>query len=75
MEPVKAITRESIQETIKDGHIVWAKLMDGRQQKEIQFDLLYSKEFSHGTDGHNARLIIARMAEILNTISAHVKFE
>lgn len=37
--------------------------MDARQLKEILFDLFYAKYLAHGTDGHNARLIMAKLAE------------
>lgn len=43
----------------------WLALFDERQQKEIEFCRLYQRDFGHGTDGHNAKLIIARMAEML----------
>lgn len=40
----------------------WLNYFDERQQKEIEFCRLYALNFNHGTDGHNAKLIIARMA-------------
>lgn len=43
----------------------WRKHFDERQQKEIDFAFVYVRDFHHGTDGHNAKLIIAKMAEIL----------
>lgn len=36
-----------------------------RRLKEILFALLYAKYFGHGTDGHNARLIMADQAKLL----------
>lgn len=36
--------------------------MNDRQLKEIAFDLLYAKFFAHGTDGDNARRIMAAQA-------------
>lgn len=47
------------------GKAEWLKHFDERQQKEIDFARLYASDFRHGTDGHNAKLIIAQMAEIL----------
>jgi hypothetical protein len=56
-----------------DGTINWKAFFDERQLKEIYFDRLYATDFAHGTDGHNARLIIARMAALLDEITANVK--
>jgi hypothetical protein len=43
----------------------WLNNFDDRQQKEIRFAQFYAKNFNHGTDGHNAKVIIAKMAELL----------
>lgn len=43
-------------------------LFDERQRKEIILDLGYAEIFNHGTDGHNARLIIARLAKALDKV-------
>lgn len=48
--------------------IEWEKQFDERQLKEIKFCRLYAKEFAHGTDGHNAKMIIAKMAELLDLL-------
>lgn len=45
----------------------WIDQFDERQQKEIQLSILYAAEFNHGTDGHNAKLIIAKMALLLDS--------
>ncbi len=39
---------------------------DERQRKEIELCRIYARDFHHGTDGHNAKMIIARMAELLD---------
>ena len=44
----------------------WRARFDERQQKEIRFCELYAREFGHGTDGHNSRLVIAKMAVMLD---------
>jgi hypothetical protein len=44
----------------------WAAAFDERQLKEIEFSRLYAQMYRHGTDGHNAKLIVARMAELLD---------
>lgn len=48
----------------------WIDNFDERQQKEIAFCELYASDFSHGTDGHNAKLIIAKMATLLDKVQA-----
>lgn len=48
----------------------WMNNFDERQQKEIEFSILYLNEFEHGTDGHNAKVIIAKMAGLLNKVQA-----
>lgn len=48
----------------------WMNNFDERQQKEIEFCRLYAQDFGHGTEGHNAKLIIARMADLLNKVQA-----
>jgi hypothetical protein len=37
-----------------------------REQKEIAFAQIYFRDFNHGTDGHNAKVIIAKMAALLD---------
>lgn len=44
----------------------WETHFDERQRKEIAFCLVYADNFGHGTDGHNIRLIVARMAQLLD---------
>ena len=44
----------------------WLDEFDGRQRDEIRFCLLYEREFHHGTDGHNAKVIISQMAKMLD---------
>ena len=46
----------------------WLNNFDERQQKEIEFCTWYAEKFGHGTDGHNAKLIIAKMAAMLDKI-------
>lgn len=43
----------------------WLDAFDERQREEIAFSQLYAASFNHGTDGHNAKIIIAKMAELL----------
>lgn len=44
----------------------WETYFDERQRKEIAFCLVYADDFAHGTDGHNIRLIVAKMAQLLD---------
>jgi len=44
----------------------WHKLFDERQLKEIAFSRHYAKNYAHGTDGHNAKIIIAKLADLLD---------
>ena len=37
--------------------------MSERALKELLFNLLYARFFAHGTDGHNARMVMAEMAK------------
>jgi len=47
---------------------MWMEIyFDERQRKEIEFARLYGRQFCHGTDGHNAKLIISKMADMLDT--------
>lgn len=36
-----------------------------RMQNEVRLNVIYSKEFKHGTEGHNIRMLVARQAEML----------
>jgi len=49
---------------------MWIENFDERQKKEIEFAKLYADKFDHGTDGHNAKLIMAKMAKMLDNIEA-----
>jgi exodeoxyribonuclease X-like protein len=44
----------------------WRMLLDERQQKEVSFSELYATEYKHGTANHNAYLLIARLAQLLD---------
>ncbi len=44
----------------------WETHFDERQRKEIAFCLVYADDFAHGTDGHNIKLIVAKMARLLD---------
>jgi hypothetical protein len=65
-------TWATIKAEAKDGHIDWRTSFDERQLKEINFDTIYADGFAHGTAGHNERLIIAKMAELLDLITSNM---
>lgn len=44
----------------------WRALLDERQQKEVSFSELYATDYKHGTTSHNAYLLIARLAQLLD---------
>jgi hypothetical protein len=44
----------------------WENHFTPREIQEIKFAEIYAKDFAHGTTGHNALMIIAKMAALLN---------
>lgn len=53
----------------------WQAFFDERQLKEIEFCKIYAEQFRHGTDGHNIRLIVAKLVEILEEHTAPTELE
>jgi hypothetical protein len=49
----------------------WRELLDDRQRAELSFSELYARDFHHGTDGHNAKMIIAKLSEMLDRVAAY----
>ncbi len=43
----------------------WKTHFTERELKEIEYCQLYQRDFHHGTDGHNIRLIVAKLVNIL----------
>lgn len=66
---------EQIKGTLMDGHINWRDLLDERQRKEVEFSEVYARDYHHGTDGHNGKLIIAKMAEMLDAVQENITIE
>ena len=65
---------ETIKAEIENSKTIeWQRFFDERQMKEIRFDRIYAADFSHGTDGHNARLIIAKMAQLLDIMAYKIE--
>ena len=46
----------------------WLSNFDEREQSEIEFSQFYFDKFNHGTTGHNDKVIIAKMAKLLDAI-------
>jgi hypothetical protein len=44
----------------------WYTSLTDRERAEIEFSELYQTNYGHGTDGHNAKLIIAKLAKLLD---------
>lgn len=53
--------------------ISWLIPFDARQIQEIRLCRLYKDQFAHGTSGHNEKLIIATMAEMLEQVCIDVE--
>lgn len=68
------MTWEEIKATIKNGHLSLLDLFDERQRKEIAFSIIYAEKYAHGTDGHNAKMIISKMAEIMELVQDNITF-
>ena len=49
-----------------DSNDSWITAFTERERNEIRFAQVYAEGFDHGTDGHNAKIIIAKMAALLN---------
>ena len=43
----------------------WKAVFTERELKEITFAQVYTEHYNHGTDGHNAKVIIAKLVAIL----------
>ncbi len=50
----------------------WREYFTERELKEIEYCWLYLRDFQHGTDGHNIRIIVGKFAAIMEvaTIAA-----
>lgn len=49
--------------------IKWTEELDERQKQEVNFSRTYTDFFNHGTNGHNQYLLIAKLANLLHTIT------
>ncbi len=47
----------------------WADF-NGRELLEIKFDRLYADEYAHGTEGHQMRLLIAKLSRVIEKLVA-----
>lgn len=44
----------------------WQSHFTERELKEIEFCRLYALNFNHGTDGHNIKMIVSKMVQLLD---------
>ena len=49
--------------------MTWKARFTERELKEIEFSVLYDRDFAHDTEGRNAKIVIAKMAELLDSIN------
>lgn len=47
-------------------NVNWKSNFTERDLMEIEYCRIYAQNFRHGTDGHNIRLIVAKMAVLLD---------
>jgi hypothetical protein len=68
-------TWEQLKDTVFEGHINWRDVLDNRQRKEVEFSESYARDYGHGTTGHNALMLIAKMSEMLDAVQDNITFE
>ncbi len=51
-----------------DGPSWLRDFFDERQIQEVEFCLVYVRQFRHGTDGHNGRIVLAKLARLIHLI-------
>ncbi len=56
----------------KSGPWVDDEIFTGRERSEIAFSRLYARAYHHGTDGHNSKVIVNKMAGMLDTLHQHL---
>lgn len=56
--------------SVPGSHRNWRARFDSRQLKEIELARLYIQQFAHGTTGHNALLVIAKLADLADEYEA-----
>lgn len=44
----------------------WENILDERDEKEVDFARDYSKNYAHGTAGHNRLMLIAKLSNLLD---------
>lgn len=71
----QARKREELEAQIREATYspAWRSKFDERQNREIDFAVFYANQFNHGTDGHNTKIIIARMATLLDALEAETQ--
>jgi hypothetical protein len=54
-----------MEQVITDEMIDTIPLLDDREKKECSFALLYASTYRHGTQGHVAYMLIAKLVQLL----------
>lgn len=52
-------------QAVRDIQVRQGVGLTDRELKEIEFAMMYASRFNHGTDGHNAKIIIAKLYRML----------
>ncbi len=70
------ITFEQVKSTAdQNGRMHWEELLDDRQVLELQLAQVYERDYHHGTVGHTAYMLIARLSQILDAVRDGVTIE
>lgn len=49
--------------------------LDAREQAEVAFNIVYFRQFNHGTDAHHLRTLIAKLALQIEKLQNERKLE
>lgn len=60
-------------ETDNTTPAAWERFLEDRQRSHVEFCRLYAKNFAHGAPGHLDMILIARMADLLDSLQAQIK--
>lgn len=51
----------------------WTSDLSQRERSELRLCRLYAEEFDHGTNGHLVKTLVARLADKLDELQAHLQ--
>ena len=61
--PIEATTNVMEETEMEGGSILY--LLTEREWMEVEYCRVYAEEYNHGTDGHSIRLLVAKLADLL----------